>query len=126
MVFKNKYFYLALVVLISALLLYNAWNLIQSKDLTILLPVFIQVILLILIFSKSKLVKIALQIWSIIFFLIAGLMQVVGKFLIDLSQGFVQFDIRNYFLAFSLVIIGFFILSFTNSYIVSANDTLVD
>jgi len=113
-VFKNLYFYWFVIIFISALLLYNSIYLINNFTLITLLPVIIQIVLLYLIFTKNKNVKIAIKIWIIVFILIGFGLQFLGKFLKFIASDFAEFNPIEILKIILFLIIGFIILIFSN------------
>ncbi len=66
-IFTDKIFYYGIIMFISILLLYNVYSILSIFELRLIMPILIQIILLILIFNKHKLIKLLLKIWSGIF-----------------------------------------------------------
>lgn len=114
MKFTNIYFYYFLIILIISLLFYNTYSLAINFSLSIFIPIIIQLVILIMILTKNKGTKIILKIWSLVFFIIAGAMQVIGKLLKDASNDYQTFDIVNYVYCISIIIIGIVVFLFTN------------
>ncbi|OPB95792.1 hypothetical protein BAS10_09115 [Elizabethkingia meningoseptica] len=67
-----------------------------------------------MILTKNKGTKIILKIWSLVFFIIAGSMQVIGKLLKDASNDYHTFDIINYIYCGSIIITGVIIFLLTS------------
>jgi hypothetical protein len=116
--FNSIIFYYFLIIMIFALLVYNLYSIYGEYNFITILPILIQIFLLILIFTKHVKVKLALKIWSIIFLIIAPLMQFTGKLLKDGSYDFQFFEIRNYIIPFLMLSIGSLIFYFTEKTIV--------
>jgi len=66
-IFTDKIFYCGIIVFISILLLYNVYSILLNFELRLVAPIIIQIVLLILIFIKHKLIMLLLKIWSGIF-----------------------------------------------------------
>ncbi len=112
--FKNLYFYWGVIIFISTLLLYNSIYLIKNFNLLTLLPILIQIILLYLIFTKNKNVKIAIKIWIIIFIIIGFGLQFLGKLIKYIASDFSEFNSIEFLTIVTFLIIGIIILIFTN------------
>ncbi len=112
--FTNIYFYYFLIILIITLLFYNIYDVATNFNLIVLIPIIVQLIILTMLLFKSKGIKIILKIWSLVFFVIAGSMQLLGKLLKDTSNDYQTFDFRNYIFCVSILIIGIVIYFFTN------------
>jgi len=65
-VFKNKTFFYLLIGLISILLLWNVYTLINTGNIWALLPILIQTVLLILIFTNHQYARVSIMAWTII------------------------------------------------------------
>lgn len=89
-VFKSKVFYWVLVVGVSMLLLMNFFILINTGRYISLLPIIVQTILLILLLIKHRYTKIFLQIWLIVFFVLASFLQIAGKLLKSVGDNIVN------------------------------------
>ena len=78
-IFKNQLFYWFLIICLIAFLIWNIYALTTGRTFA-LIPITIQIILLDLIFIKSKHTKLGIKIWSI--FLLAGpSLSILGKIL---------------------------------------------
>ena len=119
--FKSVVFYYFLILLLSGLLLFNIYSISVSNNWFILLPIGIQLLLLVLVFSKYSKIKLLLKIWSLIFLIIAPIMQILGKLLKDASYDYQFFDAKVYIVPFLMLIIGIFVFYFT-SLTVKTND----
>ena len=111
--FKSVVFYYFLMILLSGLLLFNVYSISISRDWFILFPIAIQLLLLILVFIKFSKIKLLLKIWSLIFLIIAPIMQLLGKLLKDASYNYQFFDIRIYIIPFMMLIMGIIVFYFT-------------
>jgi hypothetical protein len=77
-IFKNQSFYGLLIAALGILLCWNLWTFWISRSLIALIPVIVQIILLVLVLTKSKHAKLGINIWAII--LIAGpSLSILGK-----------------------------------------------
>ncbi|GEN69616.1 hypothetical protein [Chryseobacterium rhizosphaerae] len=112
--FKSVVFYYFLIILLSGLLLFNVYSISVSSDWSILFPIAIQLLLLILVFIKFSRIKLLLKIWSLIFLIIAPIMQLLGKLLKDASYDYQFFDIRIYIVPFIMLIMGIIVFYFTS------------
>jgi len=105
-IFKSKFFFYFLLVLLIGLLVFNINMIIKSHDLSILLPIFIQLFLLTIIIIRHSILKISLKIWSLIFLIIAPMMQIIGKLLKDASYDYQFFELRVYIIPLIMLLIG--------------------
>lgn len=108
--FNLSVFYYFLIIALVALLLYNIYSIYISFNLIKILPIVIQCLLLVMLFVKHIKVKLAIKVWSIIFLIIAPLMQLVGKLLKDVSHNFQFFEINHYLMPSLFLAIGCLIL----------------
>lgn len=78
-VFKNQIYYFSLIVILIVLLVINIIQLFENKW-KMLIPIIVQIVLLILIFSKHHYSRIAIKIWLIILLLTGGIQLITGVF----------------------------------------------
>ncbi len=112
--FNNSIFYWIITSAISLLLLLNIFTLIASFNPITFLPIIIQSLLLYLIFTKNKNAKLGIKIWSILFLIIANSLQLLGGILQILGKGNPNLGLLDYLKLVILILIGTFILIFTN------------
>jgi len=79
--FKSKVFYWLLIIGLSMLLLMNLFILINTGRYVALLPITVQTILLMSVLVKHRYTKLFLQVWLIVFFVIAPGLQIIGRLL---------------------------------------------
>lgn len=108
-VFTNKIFFYALFLFISATLLYNIYTLIFHFEFILFLPILIQIILIVLILIRYQYIKLLLQIWSGVFIVTASILSLLGKWLMDLSDGFMYFNYVDYLPKLTLLLVGIII-----------------
>jgi hypothetical protein len=121
-IFANAIFYWFLVIFISFLLMYNINILLRTYQFVALSPIVIQITLLALIFLRFKLVKIAIQIWAVIFLIISNTFVILGS-LMQLSAGkFGYVKSIEFFSSLCFLAIGIVILIFTNRTILVPDD----
>lgn len=63
---------------------------------------------------KHKYAKVGIKFWAIVFLVIASGLQFFGRLLQDISQGFNNIDIQHYISSGALLLIGLFIVIYTN------------
>ena len=105
-IFTDKIFYYGIIMFISILLLYNVYSILSNFELRLIMPIFIQIILLILIFNKHKLIKLLLKIWSGIFLVGAFTLIILGGLLKGLADGFKYFNFLDYIPSIIFLLIG--------------------
>lgn len=81
MVVKNRLFYWGLIIGLSVLLLMNLVLFINTRSYLALLPIVVQVGLLLSLLVKYRYTKLLLEIWLVVFFMIAPGLQIVGRLL---------------------------------------------
>jgi|GEM_PF-984047 len=113
-VFTNKTFYYLFVSYIIVLFSYNCYVSIAYKYLYGLSPILIQITLLAFIFSRSKYAKLLIQIWAIVFQIIAFGLQVLGGLITGLNNNFESFKWGSFVYLLIMLGIGITILSYTN------------
>lgn len=105
-IFTDKIFYYGIIMFISILLLYNVYSILSNFELRLIMPILIQIILLILIFNKHKLIKLLLKIWSGIFLVGAFTLIILGGLLKGLADGFKYFNFLDYIQSIIFLLIG--------------------
>jgi len=105
-IFTDKIFYYGIIMFISILLLYNVYSILSNFELRLIMPILIQIILLILIFNKHKLIKLLLKIWSGIFLVGAFTLIILGGLLKGLADGFKYFNFLDYIPSIIFLLIG--------------------
>lgn len=81
MVVKSRLFYWSLITGLSLLLLMNLCLFINTRSYLALLPVVVQAALLFFLLLKYRYTKLLLEIWLVVFFMIAPGLQIVGRLL---------------------------------------------
>lgn len=76
--FTSSFYKLIIIVLVIGFLLWNIYTLIQTSNLVALLPISIQSVLAILLFTKHRWLGIGLKVWSM-FFIISGALRILGQ-----------------------------------------------
>jgi hypothetical protein len=116
-VFKNKIFHYLLVAFISILLIWNAFIGISTSNIWAFVPIFIQVVLLALIFTRSRYTRIAIIWWSIIFLIATPCVELLARILdagnAILDNGYIGTGIYSIVYSIGTLIIGILILDFT-------------
>ncbi|MDO5614752.1 MAG: hypothetical protein Q4G16_01070 [Cruoricaptor ignavus] len=112
--FQNNTFYWLLILFIGTLIAWNTFFLFSRFEFIIFLPIIIQTILLYLIVTKNKYAKLGIKIWTIFFLIIAYGLQFFGQTLKFFATNFTEFDGLNYFRVLLFLVIGIFLLIFTN------------
>lgn len=105
-IFTDRIFYYGIIVFISILLLYNVYSIFSNFELRLIMPILIQIILLILIFNKHKLIKLLLKIWSGIFLIGGFTLIILGGLLKGLADGFKHFNFLDYIPSIIFLLIG--------------------
>lgn len=110
--FNSIIFYYLLIAFFAILLIYNTYMFSLSHDYYIMTPIIIQIFLLVLIFIKYVKIKLILKIWTIIFLIIAPIMQLIGKLLKDASYDYQYIDLNIYIIPSLMLIVGCLIFYF--------------
>ncbi len=110
--FNSIIFYYFLIALFAILLIYNTYMFFISHDYFIIIPIIIQIFLLILTVIKYVNIKLILKIWTIIFFIIAPTMQLIGKLLKDASYDYQYINVNIYIIPSLMLIAGCLIYYF--------------
>jgi hypothetical protein len=115
-VFKNKTFFYVLIGFISFFLLWNLYTLISTGNIWALLPISIQIVLLILIFTNHQYARVSIIVWAIVAFvgssaagLLASLLD-IGNDLIDSTK---VTDTNYIIQKLTQLVLGVLILDFT-------------
>jgi len=115
-VFKNKTFFYLLISIISILLLWNLYTLISTGNIWALLPILIQTVLLILIFTNHQYTRIGIIAWTIIAFVgpcILGLLASLFDMGNDLIDSTKITDTNDIIYKLIQLVLGILILDFT-------------
>jgi len=116
-IFTDKIFYYGIIVFISILLLYNVYSLLLNFELRLVAPIIIQIVLLILIFIKHKLIMLLLKIWSGIFLIGSFTLIILGGILKSLANGFKYFNFLDYIPSIIFLLIGIIIYMCSDRFI---------
>lgn len=125
-VFTNKKFYGLLVVYIVLLLIYNFYMAINVNFIFGIIPVSIQVILLILIFTKVSYARLSIMIWAIVFLIIGYSLKLIGDILVDFSNNFKTFKGNKYIYNMVELSIGIVIADYTRRTVVIISKDCID
>jgi hypothetical protein len=112
--FTNTFFFWAITLVLSLLLLWNLYLVIAQSRLIGLMPIVIQVTLLALIFKRHKYAKNGIRLWAIIFLIAGPGLQFVGRLLKDLTDSFTNADLQHYLTTGVTILIGRAIVIYAN------------
>jgi hypothetical protein len=116
--FSNEYFYLSMLLFLFGLFAWNVIILISSGTLLAIMPLTIGAVLIFLIATKNKFSRLAIMIWSMIFLIIASILQLLGRLITDSIDNFVAFDLPYYVKAIISIAIGLVIYIYAKNTIV--------
>jgi len=111
--FNNNYFYWAIILVISGLILKTAYTMFKQNQSIGVAPIVLQFLLLVLIVTKHKLAKIGIIIWSSVFLLILSIFQISRQLIQNIKYGFDMIFLEYYLLVSINIFVGIFILYFT-------------
>ena len=115
-VFKNKTFFYLLISFISILLLWNLYTLISAGNVWAILPILIQTVLLILIFTNNQYARVSIIAWTIIVLIGASALGLLAS-LFDIGNDLIDStkvtDTNDIIYKLIQLILGILILDFT-------------
>lgn len=112
--FSNKTVYWTIIAFIGGLMIWNIYVTITSGRLIGLLPISIQGVLIGLILTKNQFAKIGINIWAIIFLVIASGLQFVGQLLQDAANNFINANSLHYITTGFTILVGVLIVFYVN------------
>ena len=121
--FNNITFYWCLISILGVYFILNLTKLIITGSLLLLVTLMEGLLLIILIVTNHKYSRIALIICSILFFIIAPCLQLLGRTINDSLDSFVNFDLTYYLKALVTLAIGIMIYSYSKNTIVIEKQT---
>jgi len=120
-VFENKLFYILLVSLISLLIGYNIYTSVKSQSIYGIIPICIEILLLVLIFTSNRYTKTAILIWSIIFLIISCCFEIVADLIDYFNDDFKASNTDSVLYNIVGLIIGILIVDYTRKTIIIAS-----
>ena len=87
-VFRNRLFYILLIGFIVVLMMYNCFISIRSSNIYGLIPILIEIVLLILIFTKNQYARLGILIWTVIALIIGSGFEVIADVMDDFNNDF--------------------------------------
>lgn len=112
--FSSKIFFWIILIIVFSILFYNICTIILFGTILGLVLIITQSLLLFLIIIKHKYAKIGIKIWVSMFFITAYGLQVIGRFLQDISKGFDQITLKAYLPMFLMILVGVLIFYCTD------------
>ena len=116
--FKNQTLYWLIIIIVGGLLIWNLAITLAYQQLIGLLPIVIQTVLLILIFTKHEYAKIGIKIWAIIFLIGGPSLKFIGRLLNETIDGFEDVSIQLYLVKGLTILLGVLIVIYTNKTVV--------
>lgn len=115
-IFKNKIFFYLLISFISILLLWNVYALISTGNIWALLPIFVQIMLLVLVFTNNQYARISIMVWTIIVLVGASAISLLAS-LFDIGNDLIDntkvTDTNDIIYKLIQLVLGVLILDFT-------------
>jgi hypothetical protein len=112
-IFANKSFYSLLIGFIIVLMLYNIWISIRANNIYGIVPIFIEIVLLILIFTKNQYAKIVIMVWVVIALMIGPGFEIIANLMDDFENNFKIFNIESFIYNIICLAIGILIFDYT-------------
>ena len=119
-VFTNKIFYILLISFIIVLLVYNSIVSIKTGNIYGLISIFIEFVLLILIFTKNQYAKLMVIVWAILSFIVAYGFELIANLMDDFSSDFKNFKINLLIYNIIWLAIGVLIIDYTRRTVILA------
>lgn len=111
--FTNKIFYVLLIGFIIVLLVYNSAVSITASNIYGLIPAFIEIVLLTLIFTKNRYVKLTIIAWAILSFIVSCGFELIANLMDDFNNDFRTFKINAFVYNIIGLIVGIIIINYT-------------
>ncbi len=121
---KNRLFYIFLIAYIIILLIYNCYASIKSGNVYGLITILIQIILLVLIFTKNQYAKPGILIWTVIAFIIGSGFDVIADLMDYFNNGFKATQIDSFMYNVLGLIVGIFIIDYTRRTVVVTSSSV--
>jgi|SRR6185437_13505568 len=123
-VFTNRVFYILLICFIIILLVYNCVISIKARYIYGLIPIFVEVLLLSLIFTKNRYAKLTIIIWAILFLIVGCGSGLIADLMDDFNNDFSTFKIYQFIYNIIGLAIGILIIDYTKrTVILVSSDT---
>jgi hypothetical protein len=120
-VFENKLFHILLVSLIFLLIGYNAFTSITSQSIYGIIPICIEILLLVLIFTNNRYAKSAILIWSSISLIVSCGFEIVADLIDYFNAEFKASNTDSLLYNIVGLIIGILIVDYARRTIVIAS-----
>ena len=117
-VFNNRTFYILLISLIILLIGYNSYILIVAANPYVLITIFIEIVLLILIFTKHRYAKIGIFIWAILALIIGYGFELIASMMDDFAGDAESSSVNSLLYNFAGLVIGIAIIYFTKKTVI--------
>jgi hypothetical protein len=111
--FNNKFFYWAIILVVSGLLLKTVYTTFSENQSIGIMPMVLQFVLLILILAKHKLARIGIIVWASLFLLILSIFQITRQLVQNIKYGFDMIFMEYYLLVSINIVVGILILYYT-------------
>ncbi len=112
-VFANRLFYILLIGFIVILLVYNIVVSIKMSNIYGLVSIFIEIILLTLIFTKNRYTKLAIIIWAILSFIVGCGFEFIADLMDEFNDDFKTIKITSFVYNIIGLAIGILIVDYT-------------
>jgi hypothetical protein len=111
--FNNNFFYWAIILIISGLLLKTIYTTFSDNQSIGIMPMILQFVLLILILTKHKFARIGIIVWTSLFLLILSVFQITRQLVQNIKYGFDMIFLEYYLLVSINIVVGIMILYYT-------------
>lgn len=111
--FKNKTFYYLLIIVIAGLLIYNTLVSIKTSNLYGTIPIFIEIVLLILIFTRDKYAKMAIYLWTVVALIISGGAELAASLTEGFNDHFTVVNTNSLIYNLLIFAVGILIIDYT-------------
>ena len=118
--FKNQSFYYSVLALLTCLILYNCYVILNFQEIWGFIPILIQAAIIGMIITKHKFAKIILKIWAIVFLIVGSALQIILQSIEDLINES-EVDFTFYIVAGINLLVGSAVVYFTNKTVAVRN-----
>lgn len=117
-IFANKLFFIFIVSLIIILLAYNFFVTARSMNIYGIIPIFFEIVLLVLIITKNQYVKLAIIIWASISFIVGCGFEFVADLMDLINDDFKKLKIESTIQSAIGLALGILIITYTRRTVV--------
>lgn len=117
-IFTNKLFYIFIISLLGILLVYNVFVSANAMNIYGIIPVFFEIVLLVLILTKNQYIKLAMIVWASVSFVVGCSFEFIADLMDLLNNDLKTIKINGIIQSAIGLGLGILIISYTRRTIV--------